>query len=118
MTSNSEQKAPTTTSVMVGHASQLGNRLLQGGTIAALIVLVLFFLGSWVPRVRSHASTPTAPGNSNQGSLPTRTVPGGGVQSLELSLAKIFVTPPGYSSPHSTVTVRCVTLQVCRGNFN
>ena len=43
MTSNSEQKAPTTTSVMVGHASQLGNRLLQGGTIAALIVLVLFF---------------------------------------------------------------------------
>ena len=43
MTSNSEQKAPTTTSVMVGHASQLGTRLLQGGTIAALIVLVLFF---------------------------------------------------------------------------
>ena len=43
MTSNGEQKAPTTTSVMVGHASILGNRLLQGGTIAALIVLVLFF---------------------------------------------------------------------------
>lgn len=43
MTSTDNQKSPTTTSIVVGHASNAGRWMLQGGTIVALIALVLFF---------------------------------------------------------------------------
>ena len=43
MTSTDNQKSPTTTSIVVGHASNAGRWMLQGGTIVALVLLVLFF---------------------------------------------------------------------------